>query len=96
MTVFSRKKRENDTMGAQRSINMSWLSHIVTGSLIAALHYMGRNCTFSPLPFECQSTLTTESAERNHRFDFPLATERNHRPQRGPADGPVTAKYPGL
>ncbi|KAJ4941185.1 hypothetical protein JOQ06_027472, partial [Pogonophryne albipinna] len=42
----------------------------------------------------CQSTLTTESAERNHCFDFPLATERNHRPQRGPADGPLTAKYP--
>lgn len=60
-----------------------------------------KNCKFSPLPFKCQSTLTTEPGpQRNQRFDFPLAAELNHRLQHrsavaspSPADGPVTAKY---
>ena len=69
-----------------------------------------KNFKFPLLPSECQSSLTTEcvrpgpqqAAECNQCFDFPLVAEHNHRAWHhsavaspSPADGLVTAKYPG-
>lgn len=80
-------KQDNES-----SAHISCDSHSEIKSLIISLGkllYIKKaetvNCT--PLPFECQSTLTTEpvrpgpqrAAEFNQRFDFPLAAESNHR-----------------